>query len=35
MLTVSKLNTYYGQAHILSDVSLMVGAGEVNVWLQR
>ena len=35
MLTVSKLNTYYGQAHILSDVSLMVGAGEVVVLLGR
>ena len=35
MLAVSNLNTYYGQAHILSDVSLAVNAGEVVVLLGR
>ena len=35
MLTVRNLNTYYGQAHILSDVSLAVNAGEVVVLLGR
>ena len=35
MLSVSNLNTYYGQAHILSDVSLAVNAGEVVVLLGR
>ncbi len=35
MLTVSGINTYYGQAHILSDVGLEVGRGEVVVLLGR
>ncbi len=35
MLTVSGLNTYYGQAHILADVTLEVSAGEVVVLLGR
>jgi branched-chain amino acid transport system ATP-binding protein len=35
MLQVSGLNTYYGQAHILSDVGLEVGRGEVVVLLGR
>ena len=35
MLTVNALNTYYGQAHILADVSLHVNAGEVVVLLGR
>ena len=35
MLTVNSLNTYYGQAHILADVSLHVNAGEVVVLLGR
>ena len=35
MLVVSNLNTFYGQAHILFDVSLAVNAGEVVVLLGR
>jgi branched-chain amino acid transport system ATP-binding protein len=35
MLTVSKVHSYYGQAHILADVSLQVNAGEVVVLLGR
>ncbi len=35
MLTVTGLNTYYGRAHILFDVSLAVRAGEVVVLLGR
>lgn len=35
MLRVSELNSYYGQAHILSDISLEVHAGEVVVLLGR
>lgn len=35
MLKVSGLETYYGQAHILSDVGLEVGAGEVVALLGR
>ncbi|MBL8379911.1 MAG: ABC transporter ATP-binding protein [Burkholderiales bacterium] len=35
MLKVESLNTYYGQAHILSDVDLEVNAGEVVVLLGR
>jgi len=35
MLSVRGLNTYYGRAHILADVSLEVGAGEVAVLLGR
>jgi branched-chain amino acid transport system ATP-binding protein len=35
MLKADGLNTYYGQAHILSDVSLEVGRGEVVVLLGR
>ncbi|MFN0161940.1 MAG: ABC transporter ATP-binding protein [Burkholderiales bacterium] len=35
MLKVEALNTYYGQAHILSDVALEVNAGEVVVLLGR
>ena len=35
MLAVSNLNTFYGQAHILFDVSLAVNAGEVVVLLGR
>ena len=35
MLTVRKLNAYYGRAHILGDVSLEVGVGEVAVLLGR
>ena len=35
MLKVSNLNTYYGRAHILFDVSLAVNAGEVVVLLGR
>jgi len=35
MLSVRELNAYYGRAHILSDVSLEVGAGEVAVLLGR
>jgi branched-chain amino acid transport system ATP-binding protein len=35
MLKVSAINSYYGQAHILADVSLEVKAGEVVVLLGR
>jgi len=35
MLSVRNLNAYYGRAHILSDVSLEVAAGEVAVLLGR
>ena len=35
MLTAAGLNTYYGRAHILSDVGLEVGRGEVVVLLGR
>jgi len=35
MLSVRGLNAYYGRAHILSDVSLEIGTGEVAVLLGR
>ncbi len=35
MLNVEKLNTYYGQSHILFDVALTVGQGEVVSLLGR
>jgi branched-chain amino acid transport system ATP-binding protein len=35
MLSVRRLNTYYGRAHILTDVALEVGKGEVVVLLGR
>src|SRR5581483_4037889 len=35
MLAVSGLNAFYGRAHILFDVALEVGAGEVVVLLGR
>jgi branched-chain amino acid transport system ATP-binding protein len=35
MLSLRHLHAYYGQAHILADVSLDVGAGEVVVLLGR
>jgi len=35
MLTVNNIHAYYGQAHILADVSLQVNAGEVVVLLGR
>ncbi len=35
ILTVSGLHSYYGQAHILADVALEAGAGEVVVLLGR
>jgi len=35
MLVVKDIHAYYGQAHILSDVSLQVNAGEVVVLLGR
>ncbi|HEY4372574.1 MAG TPA: ABC transporter ATP-binding protein [Burkholderiales bacterium] len=35
MLTVKDIHAYYGQAHILADVSLEVNAGEVVVLLGR
>jgi branched-chain amino acid transport system ATP-binding protein len=35
MLSVRDLNTYYGRAHILADVALEVGKGEVAVLLGR
>jgi branched-chain amino acid transport system ATP-binding protein len=35
MLTVKDIHAYYGQAHILADVSLQVNAGEVVVLLGR
>ncbi len=35
MLTVTSINSYYGQAHILANVSLEVNAGEVVVLLGR
>jgi branched-chain amino acid transport system ATP-binding protein len=35
MLTVQGLNAYYGRAHILADVALRVGKGEVVVLLGR
>ena len=35
MLSVRDLNTYYGRAHILADLALEVGKGEVAVLLGR
>jgi branched-chain amino acid transport system ATP-binding protein len=35
MLSVRDLNTYYGRAHILGDVALEIGAGEVAAILGR
>ena len=35
MLSVRNLNTYYGRAHILADLALEVGKGEVAVLLGR
>ena len=35
MLVVEALNTHYGRAHILQDMSLTVGAGEARVLLGR
>jgi branched-chain amino acid transport system ATP-binding protein len=35
MLSVRKLNAYYGRAHVLNDVALEVGKGEVVVLLGR
>lgn len=35
MLTVEKINTYYGTSHILHDVSLEVKDGEIVVFLGR
>jgi branched-chain amino acid transport system ATP-binding protein len=35
MLSVRDLNAYYGRAHVLADVSLEVGKGEVAVLLGR
>jgi branched-chain amino acid transport system ATP-binding protein len=35
MLSVRNLNTYYGRAHILTDLALEVGKGEVAVLLGR
>ena len=35
MLKVTGIHSYYGQAHILSEVSLEVGGGEVVVLLGR
>ncbi|MBB5692033.1 ABC transporter ATP-binding protein [Muricoccus pecuniae] len=35
MLRVEGLNTYYGRAHILQDMGLEIGAGEVRVLLGR
>ena len=35
MLTVSGLNSFYGQAHILHDVAFGVGGGDVTVLLGR
>ena len=35
MLSVRHLNTYYGRAHILADLALEVGRGEVAVLLGR
>jgi len=35
MLSVRRLNTYYGRAHILGDVALDLAAGEVAVLLGR
>lgn len=35
MLTISGLNTYYGRAHILADLALQAGRGEVVVLLGR
>jgi branched-chain amino acid transport system ATP-binding protein len=35
VLTIAGLHAYYGRAHILSDVALNVGAGEVVVLLGR
>ena len=35
MLSVRELNAYYGRAHVLEDVALEVGAGEVAVLLGR
>jgi len=33
MLKINKLNTYYGESHILKDVSLSVGQGQVVIML--
>ena len=33
MLSVENLNAYYGQAHVLKDVSIRVNKGEVVVML--
>jgi branched-chain amino acid transport system ATP-binding protein len=35
MLQVERLNTHYGRAHILQDMALSIGAGEVMVLLGR
>ena len=35
MLSVHGMNAYYGRAHVLADVSLQVGAGEIAVLLGR
>jgi len=35
MLTVEKINTFYGTSHILHDVSLEVKDGEIVVLLGR
>ncbi|HSR13839.1 MAG TPA: ATP-binding cassette domain-containing protein, partial [Thermodesulfobacteriota bacterium] len=35
MLSVEKINTYYGTSHILHDVSLAVNEGEIVVLLGR
>ena len=35
MLTLEKINTYYGTSHILHDVSLEVKDGEIVVLLGR
>jgi branched-chain amino acid transport system ATP-binding protein len=33
MLKINKLNTYYGESHILKDVSLSIGQGQVVIML--
>ena len=35
MLSVEKIHSYYGQAHILSDVSLELAPGEIVVLIGR
>ncbi|NIA70018.1 ABC transporter ATP-binding protein [Pelagibius litoralis] len=35
MLTIEKIHSYYGQAHILSDVSLSLSPGEIVVLIGR